>query len=72
MSLPAESDTRLSNRVHHDVNDALTAIIGQAQFLLREELNEIAKQRVGTIEQLARRIAGIVDELRQPTPSKRD
>jgi signal transduction histidine kinase len=55
----------LVSRVRHEINNPLTGILGQAQLLLREELNEKARHRAETIEQLARRLAKTVAELRQ-------
>jgi signal transduction histidine kinase len=55
----------LVSRVRHEINNPLTGILGQAQLLLREELNEKARKRAETIEQLARRLAATVSELRQ-------
>lgn len=65
-----EVNTQLIARVHHNVNNAITALIGQAQLLLREELSQTVRQRVEIMEQTAKRIAGTVDELRQPTPRR--
>ena len=62
---PAEDDRQLIKRVRHDLNNALTAVIGQTQLLLREQLSEAAKQRAKTIEQLAKRIAELVNQLRK-------
>lgn len=62
---PAEDDTQLIKRVRHDLNNVLTAVIGQTQLLLREELSETVKQRAETIEQLAKRVADLVDQLRK-------
>ena len=62
---PAEDDRQLIKRVRHDLNNALTAVIGQTQLLLREQLSEAAKQRARTIEQLAKRIADLVNQLRK-------
>ena len=62
---PAEDERQLIKRVRHDLNNALTAIIGQTQLLLHEELSETAKQRAKTIEQLAKRVADLVDQLRK-------
>lgn len=50
--------------VRHDLNNPLTGVIGQAQLLLREELNPVARRRVETIEQLAVRIKDTVAKLR--------
>jgi signal transduction histidine kinase len=55
----------LVSHVRHEINNPLTGVLGQAQLLLREELNEKARKRAETIEQLARRLADIVAELRQ-------
>jgi signal transduction histidine kinase len=55
----------LVSRVRHEINNPLTGVLGQAQLLLREELNEKAKKRAETIEKLARRLAATVAELRQ-------
>src|SRR5215471_2558594 len=52
-------------RVRHEINNPLAALLGQAQLLLREELNEKARKRAETIEQLALRLTDIVSELRQ-------
>ena len=55
----------LVSRVRHEINNPLTGVLGQSQLLLREELTEKARKRAETIEQLARRLADIVAELRQ-------
>jgi signal transduction histidine kinase len=55
----------LVSRVRHELNNPLTGILGQAQLLLREDLNEKARGRAEAIEQLARRLATTVAELRQ-------
>lgn len=52
-------------RVRHEINNPLTGVLGQAQLLLREELNEKARKRAETIEELAIRIRDIVAQLRQ-------
>jgi signal transduction histidine kinase len=54
----------LVSRVRHEINNPLTGVLGQAQLLLREELNERARKRAEIIEQLARRMTDIVAELR--------
>ncbi len=65
-----EKDARLVEiadlvaRVRHEINNPLTGVIGQAQLLLRSELDETARRRVETIEQLAIRIRDIVAHLR--------
>ena len=55
---------RLAARVRHEVNNALTGLVGQTQLLLREELSEKARRRVHTVEQLAARIRDAAAELR--------
>ncbi len=55
----------LVSRVRHEINNPLTGILGQAQLLLREEMTEKARRRAEVIEQLARRLAATVAELRQ-------
>ncbi len=66
----AERDKRLAEiadvvaRVRHEINNPLTGVIGQTQLLLRTELDEGARRRVETIEQLATRIKDIVARLR--------
>ena len=62
---PAEDDRQLITHVRNDLNNVLTAVIGQTQLLLREQLSETAKQRVKDIEQLAVRAACMVDQLRK-------
>jgi len=54
----------LVSRVRHEINNPLTGVLGQAQLLLREELNEKARKRAEIIEQLARRMTDIVADLR--------
>ena len=69
--LIAKYETRINEiaelvaHVRHEINNPLTGVLGQAQLLLREELNEKARKRVETIEQLAMRLRDIVAELRQ-------
>ncbi|MEP6742328.1 MAG: histidine kinase dimerization/phospho-acceptor domain-containing protein [bacterium] len=62
----------LITRVRHEMNNPLTGVLGQAQLLLREDLNERARKRVETIEELAIRLRDIVAQLRQvQRPAKR-
>ena len=64
----------LISRVRHELNNPLTAILGQAQLMLREDLNEKARQRAEAIEHLARRLATTIGDLRQiqkPVRTKR-
>ena len=51
-------------RVRHEINNPLAALLGQAQLLLREELNDRSRKRAETIESQAKRIQDIVGELR--------
>ena len=52
-------------RVRHEINNPLAGILGQAQLLLREELNDKARRRAETIEQLATRLRDVVAQLRE-------
>lgn len=67
----AEGEARLAEiadevaRIRHEINNPLTGVIGQAQLLLRgSDLDETARRRVETIEQLSIRIRDIVARLR--------
>lgn len=51
--------------VRHELNNPLTAVLGQAQLLLREDLSERARKRVATIEELAMRLRDITSRLRE-------
>lgn len=52
-----ENETgELVAKVRHDLNNALTGMLGQTQLLLREELSTRARERVEMIETLALRI----------------
>ena len=67
----AEYETRLNSaasivaRVRHEINNPLAALLGQAQLLLREELDEKMRRRAETIETQAKRIQQIVGDLRE-------
>jgi signal transduction histidine kinase len=50
--------------VRHEINNPLTGVIGQAQLLLRSDLDDTSRRRVETIEQLASRIRDTVARLR--------
>ena len=69
--LVADYETRIDEvaevitRVRHEINNPLTGVLGQAQLLLREDLNEKTRKRVQTIEELAIRLRDIVGQLRQ-------
>lgn len=60
-----DSVAELVARVRHEINNPLTGVLGQAQLLLREDLNEKARKRVETIENLAIRLRDIVGQLRE-------
>ena len=68
--LVAAYETRINEiadvitRVRHEINNPLTGVLGQAQLLLREELNEKTRKRVQIIEDLAIRMRDIVAQLR--------
>jgi signal transduction histidine kinase len=51
--------------VRHEINNPLTGVLGQAQLLLREELNEKVRKRVQTIEEMAIRLRDITAQLRE-------
>lgn len=65
----AERDERIREaaaslaHMRHEINNALTGILGQSQLLLREELTEKSRSRVETIQQLATRIGLLVVNL---------
>ena len=69
-ALVAEYEARIDEvqqvitRVRHEINNPLTGVLGQAQLLLREDLNDKARKRAETIEQLAVRLRDIVAQLR--------
>jgi signal transduction histidine kinase len=52
-------------RVRHEINNPLTGVLGQAQLLLREDLNDRARKRAQTIEELAIRMRDVVAQLRK-------
>jgi signal transduction histidine kinase len=52
-------------RIRHEINNPLTGVLGQAQLLLREDLNDRARKRAQTIEELAIRMRDIVGQLRE-------
>ncbi len=56
--------SEMITRVRHEINNPLTGVLGQAQLLLRENLDEKARRRVTTIEEQAIRIRDIVAQLR--------
>jgi signal transduction histidine kinase len=70
-ALALEYEARLNEvadlvaRVRHEINNPLAGVLGQAQLLLREELNDRARKRAQTIEELAIRLRDVVAQLRQ-------
>lgn len=60
-----EEIAELVARVRHEINNPLTGVLGQAQLLLREDLNDKARKRAQTIEDLAIRLRDIVAQLRE-------
>jgi signal transduction histidine kinase len=60
-----EETADLVARIRHEINNPLTGVLGQAQLLLREELNDRARKRAQTIEDLAIRMRDIVAQLRE-------
>ena len=60
-----EAIAELVARVRHEINNPLTGVLGQSQLLQREELNDKARKRAQTIEDLAIRIRDVVAQLRQ-------
>jgi signal transduction histidine kinase len=69
-TLVADYETKLTTaaalvaHVRHEINNPLAALLGQAQLMLREVLDDKARRRVETIEKLAIRIKETVGELR--------
>ena len=62
--LKLEETAALVARIRHEINNPLTGVLGQAQLLLREDLNEKSRKRVETIEGLALRLRDVVAQLR--------
>ncbi|HSE31831.1 MAG TPA: histidine kinase dimerization/phospho-acceptor domain-containing protein [Pyrinomonadaceae bacterium] len=60
-----EQIAELVSRVRHEINNPLTGVLGQAQLLLREDLNDRARKRAQSIEDLALRLKDIVAQLRE-------
>ena len=61
--------SELITRTRHELNNPLTGIIGQAQLLLRAELDPKTRRRVETIEELSTRLRDMIMHLRLPTDS---
>ncbi|MEJ7617481.1 MAG: histidine kinase dimerization/phospho-acceptor domain-containing protein [Pyrinomonadaceae bacterium] len=61
----------LTGRIRHDLNNALTGMLGQTQLLLREDLSAGARGRVEVIESLTVRVKELIALLRDlPPPVK--
>jgi signal transduction histidine kinase len=60
-----EDTAALVARIRHEINNPLTGVLGQAQLLLREDLNERSRKRAKTIEDLALRLRDVVAQLRE-------
>lgn len=59
------SETReLISHARHEINNPLTALLGQTQLLMREDLSERARERVRMIEALTMRIRDLTALLR--------
>lgn len=59
----------LTAKIRHDLNNALTGMLGQTQLLLREELSASARARVEVIESLTVRVKEIIALMRDLPPS---
>jgi len=60
-----EGVAELVARIRHEINNPLTGILGQAQLLLREDLNDRARKRAQSIEELALRLRDVAGQLRE-------
>ena len=60
-----EEVAELVARIRHEINNPLTGILGQAQLLLREDLNDRARKRAQSIEELALRLRDVAAQLRE-------
>ena len=71
--LRLEEVADLVAHIRHEINNPLTGILGQAQLLLREDLNERARKRAQSIEELSIRLRDVVAQLREvqrPAPDE--
>ncbi len=63
---PQEADARKLQRIKHEINNALTALLGNTQILLlRGNLDEKSRERVRRIEEQAQRIRELAAELKE-------
>ena len=61
-----DSDAHKLQRVRHEINNALTAVLGNTQILLlRANLDEKSRSRIEKIEEQAKRIRELAAELKE-------
>ena len=61
-----DGDAHKLQRVRHEINNALTAILGNTQILLlRGNLDEKSRARIEKIEEQAKRIRELAAELKE-------
>jgi signal transduction histidine kinase len=61
-----EVDAGKLQRIRHEINNALTALLGNTQMLLlRGNLDEKSRERVRRIEEQAQRIRELAAELKE-------
>lgn len=59
-------DAHKLQRVRHEINNALTAVLGNTQILLlRANLDEKSRARIEKIEEQAKRIRELAAELKE-------
>ncbi|HEX8196214.1 MAG TPA: histidine kinase dimerization/phospho-acceptor domain-containing protein [Pyrinomonadaceae bacterium] len=61
-----DGDAHKLQRVRHEINNALTAVLGNTQILLlRANLDEKSRARIEKIEEQAKRIRELAAELKE-------
>ncbi|HEX8565996.1 MAG TPA: histidine kinase dimerization/phospho-acceptor domain-containing protein [Pyrinomonadaceae bacterium] len=61
-----DGDVHKLQRVRHEINNALTAVLGNTQILLlRANLDEKSRARIEKIEEQAKRIRELAAELKE-------
>lgn len=61
-----ETDAQKLHRIRHEINNALTALLGNTQILLlRGNLDEKSLERIRLIEEQARRIREVAAHLKE-------
>ena len=61
-----DGDAHKLQRVRHEINNALTAVLGNTQILLlRANLDEKSRSRIEKIEEQAKRIRELAAELKE-------